>query len=71
MFLDDLSINKLLIQILVALKDIHNTGNVHGDIKPANLMFVTHAEKTVLQFIDFGVISSILEAGQTMQNIDS
>lgn len=44
---------------------------MHCDIKPANLMFVTHSDKTVLQVIDFGQISSVMEAGQRMRDISS
>jgi serine/threonine protein kinase len=60
-----------MIQVLVALRDIHNTGYVHGDIKPANLMFVENEDKTILQVIDFGRVRSYLEAGQKMDHSES
>ena len=39
LFMDQVSVQKLTIQILMGLRDIHNLGYVHCDLKPANLMF--------------------------------
>lgn len=41
--------------MLIGLRDIHNTGYVHCDIKPANLMFNKVGQETHLKFIDFGL----------------
>ena len=42
-------------QLLQRLKVLHSLGYVHGDIKPANIVFGKGKKKNILYLIDFGI----------------
>ena len=44
----------LIVQLLEALKEIHESGVTHRDIKPANIVLNTNVHPPLLKFIDFG-----------------
>lgn len=43
------------IQLLRRIKTLHSLGFVHGDIKPANIMFGRGNKKNILFLIDYGL----------------
>lgn len=50
--------------MIMGLRDIHNTGFVHCDLKPANIMFQPKDGKIYLKFIDFGLCEEYVLAGE-------
>jgi serine/threonine protein kinase len=61
-------INEIGIQIVNILRDIHNEGIIHRDIKPDNFLFgldtSTKNEKPRLYLIDFGFSKSFLDGNK-------
>ena len=49
----------IVFKVASALKDLHNAGVVHRDVKPENLLYVSHDEFAELKLADFGM--SMLE----------
>ena len=47
-----------MIQVLRALKYIHNLNIVHRDLKPENFLFQSPADDALLKMIDFGLGAS-------------
>lgn len=43
------------IQLLDRIKTLHSLGYVHGDIKPANIMFGKGPKKNTLYLVDYGL----------------
>ncbi len=53
----------LLHQLCAALASVHETGYVHGDIKPANLMTAVAADDVaVVKLVDFGLVAPMAAA---------
>jgi serine/threonine protein kinase len=46
---------KLGIEMLAALKEMHDRNMVHQDIKPANILFGREPEDSQAYLIDFGI----------------
>jgi serine/threonine protein kinase len=63
--LDQPELLNILVQLLLALEQIHNAGVVHRDFAPANILFVEQDPQNYgrVQVIDFGV-SGILSQGE-------
>jgi serine/threonine protein kinase len=65
-FIDLMSVQKLVVQMLMGIRDIHQTGVTHCDLKPENIMFLIRKGRkslVYLKFIDFG---SVQEIGEPM-----
>lgn len=66
---DEYQILELLTQLLPILKEIHNRGVCHRDIKPDNI--IRNRENNKLVLIDFGIAKQVLELNEsTGQNTD-
>ena len=60
LFMDLNSVKKIVAQLIMALKCVHEAGFVHRDIKPDNIMFkITGKNKYLLKLIDFGLAGKI------------
>lgn len=55
------------IQLLKRLEALHKLGYVHGDIKPANIMFGRGKNKNTLYLIDFGLTRQQSKGTPTME----
>jgi eukaryotic-like serine/threonine-protein kinase len=63
-FCDDHRLNtrerlELFLDVCQAVQHAHHKGIIHRDIKPTNVMVVSHDGKPVVKVIDFGVAKSI------------
>ena len=50
---------ELFLDVCAAVQHAHHKGIIHRDIKPTNVMVVSHDGKPVVKVIDFGVAKSI------------
>ena len=66
---DEITVRKITIQLIRGIRDIHKTGYVHCDIKPANILIRTINGSTRLFFIDFGLIEKYSLAGEDMTEL--
>lgn len=55
---------RLLVQMCGALAEAHAHGQIHGDLKPSNLMVLTRADGSeLLKVLDFGLHKRLLRTG--------
>lgn len=56
LFLDLDSVQRITIQVIKALRDIHNLGLIHCDLKPANIMFdKVEDDEVLMALIENGI----------------
>jgi len=60
---------KILHQILIAVKYMHQCGIVHRDIKPENILFETTEEDSPIKIIDFGLARKQSEGDAPMTSL--
>ena len=70
LFMDLDSVKKIVAQLIMALKCIHEAGFVHRDVKPDNIMFkITGKNKYLLKLIDFGLTGKIKKDSKLKENV--
>lgn len=50
--------NKILLDLALALQELHKFGIVHRDIKPENIMLCNQKSEQVLKLVDYGLSST-------------
>lgn len=61
------AIQKIAIQMTLGLHTIHQTGVIHCDLKPHNVMVDTEGGKKALKIIDFGLIEPVIVNGKHVE----
>jgi len=64
-YLNEMRAARIVKQMLLAVKYLHERGIVHRDLKPENFLFASDAEDAPLKLIDFGLATK-LEKGQRL-----